>query len=61
MFDVLDTQAEYINAKSDLAKAKYEKLYSEFRVLSGIGKLVKSLGLQWPDESRLDFVRKDVP
>lgn len=58
MFDVLDTQAEYINAKSDLAKAMYDKIYSEFRVLTGIGKLVKSLGLQWPDESRLDFVKK---
>ena len=58
MFDVLDTQAEFINAKSDLVRAKYEKIYSEFRVLSGIGKLVKSLSLEWPDESRLDFVKK---
>ena len=61
MFDVLDTQAEHINAKSDLARAMYDKKYSEFRVMSGIGKLVKSLGLQWPDESRLDFVKKSAP
>lgn len=60
MFDVLDTQAEHINAKSDLVRAKYDKMYSEHRVLSGIGKLVKALGLQWPDESRLDFVKKDA-
>lgn len=60
MFDVLDTQAEHINAKSDLVRAKYDKMYSEHRVLSGIGKLVKALGLQWPDESRLDFVKKNA-
>jgi adhesin transport system outer membrane protein len=53
MFDLLDTQAEYINAKSDLAKAKYDKLYAEYRILSGMGKLVHSLGLQWPEESRV--------
>jgi adhesin transport system outer membrane protein len=51
MFDLLDTQAEYINAKSDLARAKYDKMYAEYRILSGMGKLVHSLGLQWPAES----------
>lgn len=54
MFDVLDTQAEYITAKSDLVRAKYDKMYSEYRVLSGMGKLIDSLGLQWPDESRAE-------
>ncbi|MFO7786118.1 MAG: TolC family outer membrane protein [Desulfatiglandales bacterium] len=51
MFDVLDTQAEYINAKSDLVEASYDKTYSEYRVLSGMGKLVHTLGLEWPEES----------
>jgi adhesin transport system outer membrane protein len=54
MFDVLDTQAEYITAKSDLVRAKYDKMYAEYRVLSGMGKLVETLGLQWPDESRVE-------
>jgi adhesin transport system outer membrane protein len=54
MFDLLDTQAEYINAKSDLAKAKYDKIYAEYRILSGMGQLVHALGLQWPAESRVD-------
>lgn len=53
MFDLLDTQAETINAKSDLAKAKYDLFYAEYRILSGMGKLVHSLGLQWPAESRI--------
>lgn len=54
MFDVLDTQAEYITAKSSLVGARYDKMYSEYRVLSGMGKLVETLGLQWPEESRVE-------
>jgi len=53
MFDVLDTQAEYINAKSDLVKAQYEKRYAEYRVLTGMGVLAKTMGLEWPAESRV--------
>ncbi|MDX9745812.1 MAG: TolC family outer membrane protein [Syntrophales bacterium] len=51
MFDVLDTQAEYINAKSDLVTAKYQKRYAEYRVLSGMGLLTKTMELEWPEES----------
>jgi len=51
MFDVLDSQAEYINARRDLVNASYEELLSEYRVLSGMGKLVHTLGLEWPEES----------
>ena len=51
MFDVLDIEAELINAKIDLVNAKYDKIYAQYRILSGIGELVHSLGLQWPSES----------
>ncbi|RPH52050.1 MAG: hypothetical protein EHM85_04425 [Desulfobacteraceae bacterium] len=54
MFDVLDTQAEYITAKSDLVNANYDKLYSEYRVLSGMGRLIATLGLHLPDESLVE-------
>jgi adhesin transport system outer membrane protein len=54
MFDVLDTRAEYINAKSDLVEAVYDKMYSEYRILNGIGTLVHSLDLKWPAESRVE-------
>jgi adhesin transport system outer membrane protein len=54
MFDVLDTQAEYINAKSDLVRAKYNKTYAEYRVLGATGKLVHALGMQWPEESQVE-------
>ncbi|MBW1647888.1 MAG: TolC family outer membrane protein [Deltaproteobacteria bacterium] len=55
MFDVLDTQAEYINAKADLVNAQYDKTYSEYRVLSAMGNLVHALGLQWPEESKVEI------
>ena len=53
MFDVLDIQAEYLNAKADLVDARYDRTYSEYRILAGIGKLADTLGLQWPEESRV--------
>ena len=54
MFDLLDTQAEYINAKKDLVKAKYDKMYAEYRVLNGLGKLTKSLGVKYPAGSSVE-------
>ncbi len=59
MFDLLDTQAEAINAKSDLAKANYDQTYSEFRILSGMGKLVHSMGLEWPEASIVEEATAD--
>jgi adhesin transport system outer membrane protein len=53
MFDLLDTQAEYINAKASLANAKYDKMYSEYRILNGMAQLIPFLGLQLPDQSRV--------
>ena len=61
MFDVLDTQAEYINAKSALVKANYDKIYAEYRVLSGMGKLAKAMGLEWPAESSVETAQADAP
>jgi adhesin transport system outer membrane protein len=51
MFDVLDIEAELINAKIDLVNAKYDKIYAQYRILSGVGRMVHALGLQWPHES----------
>jgi len=60
MFDLLDTQAEYINAKSDLVKARYDQTYAEYRILSGMGKLVHTMGLKWPEEGELDMEPEDA-
>lgn len=53
MFDLLDTQAEHINAKASLVNANYDKLYSEYRVLNSMAKLLPFLGLQPPAQSRI--------
>ncbi len=54
LFDVLDSSAEMITAKRDLINAQYDKMYSSYRILTGMGKIVHTLGLQWPEESRTD-------
>ncbi|KPK25417.1 MAG: hypothetical protein AMJ61_12060 [Desulfobacterales bacterium SG8_35_2] len=63
MFDVLDIEAELVNAKIDLVNAQYDKIYAQYRILSGIGQLVHTLGLQWPVESTVkkDKQEKDNP
>jgi adhesin transport system outer membrane protein len=60
MFDVLDIEAELINAKIDLVNARYDKTYAQYRVLSGIGSLVHTLGLQWPVESYVEEEQAQV-
>jgi adhesin transport system outer membrane protein len=54
MFDVLDIEAELINARIDLVNAQYDKAFAQYRILSDMGKLVDTLGLQWPAESMVD-------
>ena len=61
MFDLLDTQAEYITARASLVSARYDMAYAEYRVLNSLGKLVNTLGLQWPEESRVDATFLSVP
>lgn len=51
MFDLLDTQAEYINAKQSLVNARYDKMFSEYRVLNGTAQLVQFLGIPLPPNS----------
>ena len=51
MFDVLDIEAELINAKIDLVNSQYDNIYAQYRILSNMGQLVHTLGLQWPKES----------
>jgi adhesin transport system outer membrane protein len=53
LLDVLNTEAEYISADRQRLNAEYDLLYAQYRLLNGIGKLVPSLKLEWPQESRL--------
>jgi hypothetical protein len=36
-------------------------MFSQYRVLSGLGQLVHTLGLEWPEESLVEEKKKDVP
>ena len=49
MFDLLDTQAEVINAKASLVNAQYDQRYAEYRILNAMSRLLPTLGLQPPD------------
>lgn len=54
LLDVLDAEAERIDAARQLVTAEFDGLYSHYRLLNGMGKLVSSLGLNLPDESVVD-------
>jgi ketosteroid isomerase-like protein len=47
-----------ITAKKDLINAQYDKMYDSYRILSGLGKLIHTLGLQWPEESRIEACKR---
>ncbi|OGQ94777.1 MAG: hypothetical protein A2521_16705 [Deltaproteobacteria bacterium RIFOXYD12_FULL_57_12] len=57
MLDVLDTEAEVVNAKKDLINAKYDGTYAQCRILNGTGTLVHALGLEWPGERPADLAQ----
>lgn len=54
LLDVLDSEAEWITARSDLLNEKFNYQVAQYRLLSGMGKLVPSLGLSYPEEAILD-------
>ena len=60
MFDLLDTQAEYINAKASLVNATYDKMYAEYRILNGMAQLIPFLGLQMPEQNSV-VTAKNTP
>jgi adhesin transport system outer membrane protein len=51
MFDVLDIEAELVNAKIELVNSQYDNIYSQYRILGNMGRLVHTLGMQWPKDS----------
>lgn len=54
LLDVLDSEAETINAMEDLYEAQTEKQLAQYRILDGLGRLVPSLGLQYPEQAYLE-------
>jgi adhesin transport system outer membrane protein len=54
LLDVLDAEAELIDAKKELLDAEYDGLIAQYRILNGMGKLVHSLDLEWPEEAYVE-------
>lgn len=61
LLDVLDTEAEVIDAKQALVEAEFNGLYSQYRILNGLGMLAKSFDLEWPKEAQVENGDKAEP
>lgn len=51
LLDVLDSEAERIDASKDLVDSQFDGLLAQFRLANGMGTLVHGLGLKWPEEA----------
>jgi adhesin transport system outer membrane protein len=54
LLDVLDAEAERIDARIQYIDTDYNRLHDGYRVLNGMGRLVKALQLQLPVEAQVD-------
>jgi len=54
LLDVLDAQAEQIDASRQLTTAEYENLYAQYRILNGTGALTSALQLKLPKEGEVE-------
>ena len=54
LLDVLDAQAEQIDASRQLTTAEYENLYAQYRILNGTGALTSALKLNLPKEGDVE-------
>lgn len=54
LLDVLDAEAERIQAKEQLIDSQYDGLFAKYRLLNSMGTLVHTLGLKWPEEAYVD-------
>ena len=59
LLDLLDSANEMFVAKSDYANAKYDEMFSQYRILASKGSLNSYLGVKLPSEATgLDIARK---
>ena len=54
LLDVLDAEAERIDASRQLTVAEYDGLYAQYRILNGTGRLLPALQLRMPSEAEAD-------
>ncbi len=53
LLDVLDTEAEAINARIDMVEAEADGMVAQYRILNGMGELVSAFDLSWPEEAMI--------
>ena len=54
LLDVLDAEAERIDARMQYIDTDFNLLYAGYRVLNGMGRLVQALNVEMPVEARVD-------
>jgi adhesin transport system outer membrane protein len=54
LLDVLNSEAEFIDAKKDVVKNEYDGQIAQYRILNGMGELVHALGVKLPEECLVD-------
>ncbi len=54
LLDVLDAEAERLDAARQLVTAQYEGLYARYRIMNSTGNLITALQLDWPEEGVVD-------
>lgn len=54
LLDVLDAEAERIEAKKELIDSQFNGLFAQYRILNAMGELVHTLDLKWPEEAYVD-------
>lgn len=54
LLDVLDAEAERIEAKKELIDSQFDGLFARYRILNAMGTMVHSLDLKWPEEAYVE-------
>lgn len=54
LLDVLDTETEVFDAKRAYLDAQYDGLFAKYRILNGMGRMVTSVGVNLPPQTKLD-------
>ncbi|MDD3617987.1 MAG: TolC family outer membrane protein [Desulfobulbaceae bacterium] len=54
LLDVLDAEAERIDARRQLIDARFDGFIAQYRIMNGMGKMVHCLDLDWPEEAYFD-------
>lgn len=54
LLDVLDAEAERIEAEKELIDSQYDGLFAQYRILNSLAEMVHTLELKWPEEAYVE-------